>query len=62
MNIYRFQGLINSIKNMDDNYGKIYINFSNPFSLQKYIEYVQTNENNSESHILTTLADEILYR
>jgi len=62
MNIYCFQGLINSIKNMDDNYGKIYINFSNPFSLQKYIEYVQTNENNNESHILTNLADEILFR
>lgn len=54
--------MINSIKNMDNNYGKIYINFSNPFSLQKYIKFVQTNENNNESLILTTLADEILYR
>lgn len=47
---------------MDANYGNIYINFSTPFSLQKYIKYNQTNENNNESHTLTTLAHEILYR
>lgn len=47
---------------MNDNYGNIYINFSNPISLQEYAKYIQTNDSNNESQILTSLAHEILYR
>lgn len=49
---------------MDDHYGNIYINFGNPISLQKYIRDIQilSNGNNCESHIISTLAHEIIYR
>lgn len=49
---------------MDDHYGNIYINFANPISLQKYIGDFQilSNGNINESHIISTLAYEIIYR
>uniref|UniRef100_A0A2H8TI04 Dihydroxyacetone phosphate acyltransferase n=1 Tax=Melanaphis sacchari TaxID=742174 RepID=A0A2H8TI04_9HEMI len=56
-------GLINSIKNMDDQYGNIYINFGSPFSLQKYVKDINQNGKNNENHnIVLTLAHEIVYR
>ncbi|XP_060848160.1 dihydroxyacetone phosphate acyltransferase isoform X2 [Rhopalosiphum padi] len=55
-------GLINSIKNMDDQYGNIYINFASPFSLQKYINDINVNGKNNENNIVLTLAHEIVYR
>lgn len=55
-------GLINSIKNMDDQYGNIYINFASPFSLQKYIKDLNANGKNNENNIISTLAHEIVYR
>lgn len=47
---------------MDDQYGNIYINFSTPFSAKEYISGIQTNRNNNESHIISSLAYEIVYR
>ncbi|XP_022163060.1 dihydroxyacetone phosphate acyltransferase isoform X1 [Myzus persicae] len=55
-------GLINSIKNMDDQYGNIYINFASPLSLQKYIRDMNANGKNNENNIILTLAHEIVYR
>ncbi|XP_060857362.1 dihydroxyacetone phosphate acyltransferase isoform X1 [Metopolophium dirhodum] len=55
-------GLINSIKNMDDQYGNIYINFASPFSLQKYIKDINANGRNNENNIISALAHEIVYR
>lgn len=55
-------GLINSIKNMDNQYGNIYINFASPISLQKYIEDINVNGKNNENNIVSTLAHEIVYR
>lgn len=55
--------MINSIKNMDDNYGNIYINFGTQFSLQDYIKDIKHKiQNITENDIISTLAHEIIYR
>ncbi|VVC29513.1 Hypothetical protein CINCED_3A006445 [Cinara cedri] len=54
-------GLIKSIKNMDDHYGNIYINFASPISLRKYIHDINWT-NSKNDNVITTLAYEIMYR
>lgn len=47
---------------MDDHYGNIYINFSTPFSLQKCINDINVSGENNESHTISAIAHEIIYR
>lgn len=48
---------------MDDHYGNVYINFSTPFSLQKYISDINVRGDKYESHnTISTIAHEIIYR
>lgn len=47
---------------MDDQYGNIYINFSTPLSVRKYLSDIHVNGNNNENHTISSLAYEIIYK
>lgn len=47
---------------MDNLYGNVYINFSTPISLKEYIRDMHAIGNSNESHMVLTLAYEIINR